>query len=483
MSPIKVRFAPSPTGPLHIGGARSALFNWLWARHTQGSFVLRIEDTDLERSQRKYEDEILKSLKWLGLDWDEGVDVGGPSDSYRQTERLAIYERYTQELLAAGHAYPCFCTDEELAAERAEQLRQGQDVKYSGKCCHLTAAEITANKAAGLPYCIRLRIPQDQPFIVDDMVRGAVSFDPKTIGDFVIAKSDGIPTYNYAVVIDDHLMGITHVVRAEEHLSNTPRQLAVYNALNFPQPKFAHISLILGNDRQKMSKRHGATSLMQYREMGYLPEAMLNFLALLGWSPTDEEEIMTPAELIAAFTLERVTKSPAVFDINKLNYINQQHMKRLSTEDLGDMARPFWEKSDLQAAISSLSPSRYELLVTALHDRLVCLADFPEQAAIFFRRLEWEEEALNVLKSETAQQSLNLFLQNLPLADASPAEIKKALKALIKTHKINGKDFYIPLRSALTGMLHGVDLPYLIAFWGQDEVQARISKSQQTISQ
>jgi len=308
MKKIKVRFAPSPTGPLHIGGARSALFNYLWAAHCGGQLVLRIEDTDLERSKKEYEDEIIASLKWLGISWQEGVDIGGENYPYRQTQRLDIYNKYLSELLEKGDAYYCFCTPEELKQEREEQLARGEMVRYSGKCRGLSQEEIEAKLALGLKPSVRFRAPHNKIYIVNDLVRGKVSFDSDNEGDFIIAKSDGIPTYNFAVVIDDVLMGITHVIRAEEHLSNTPRQLMIYDALNFNRPEFAHISLILGSDRQKMSKRHGATSLMQYREMGYLPEAMFNFLSLLGWSPEGEQEILSAREIIESFTLERVSK-------------------------------------------------------------------------------------------------------------------------------------------------------------------------------
>jgi nondiscriminating glutamyl-tRNA synthetase len=333
MKKTRVRFAPSPTGPLHIGGARSALFNYLFAEHTGGDLVLRIEDTDLERSKREYEDEIIASLQWLGLSWSEGVGVGGENSPYRQTERLDIYKKYAAELLEKGHAYYCFCTPEELEQEREDLLAGGEMVRYSGKCSRLTPAQVQEKLQAGIKPSIRFRAPQNKIYIVNDLVRGQVSFESDNTGDFIIVKSDGIPTYNFAVVIDDVLMGITHVVRAEEHLSNTPRQLMIYDALNFPRPEFAHISLILGSDRQKMSKRHGATSLIQYREMGYLPEAMFNFLALLGWSPEGEQEILPAADIIKGFTLHGIQK-PAVFDLDKLNWINQQYLKKLSRTSL-----------------------------------------------------------------------------------------------------------------------------------------------------
>ena len=283
MTKVKVRFAPSPTGPLHIGGARSALFNFLYARRYGGELVIRSEDTDVERSRREYEDEIIESLEWLGINWDEGLKVGGANGPYRQTERADMYQELVDDLVDRGLAYPCFCTEEELEEERKQLLEQGEIVRYRGRCRNLSEEERRARLAQGIKPAIRLQVPPGRVYVVEDLVRGNVVFESDTMGDFIIMKSDGLPTYNFAVVIDDHLMGITHVIRAEEHLSNTPRQLAVYEALGFTPPKFAHVSLILGKDRQKMSKRHGATSVIQYRQRGYLSEALVNFLALLGW--------------------------------------------------------------------------------------------------------------------------------------------------------------------------------------------------------
>jgi nondiscriminating glutamyl-tRNA synthetase len=309
VSKIKVRFAPSPTGPLHIGGARSALFNYLYALSVEGDLVLRMEDTDLDRSKAEYEQEIIESLHWLGIEWNEGIEVGGPQEPYRQTERKSIYQEYAQQLLDSGQAYYCFCTEEELEQERQELIARGETPRYLGRCRHLSPDQREEKMAQGIKPTIRFEVPAHKIYLVDDIVRGRVSFDSSIIGDFIIIKSDGLPTYNFAVVIDDVLMGITHVIRAEEHLSNTPRQLMIYDALNFKTPAFAHISLILGSDRQKMSKRHGATSLIQYREMGYLPEAMFNFLALMGWSPEGEEQLLSPSEIARAFSLDRLAKS------------------------------------------------------------------------------------------------------------------------------------------------------------------------------
>lgn len=481
MKKIKVRFAPSPTGPLHIGGARSALFNYLYASHEGGEMVLRIEDTDMERSKREYEEEIIESLKWLGLGWSEGIGEGGENGPYRQTERLEIYNNYVQKLLAEGKAYYCFCSPEELEAERQSQMDRGEMQKYSGKCRDLSDDEVQERFARGEKASIRFKVPLNKIFVVDDLVRGKVSFESENSGDFIIVKSDGIPTYNFAVVIDDVSMGISDVIRAEEHLSNTPRQLMIYDALNFTPPKFSHVSLILGSDHQKMSKRHGATSLVQYRDMGYLPEAMFNFLSLLGWNPEGEEEIFSPQEIIDRFDLSRVSKSPAVFDLDKLNHINQQHIKRLSIAELKEKLRPYLEKSEYAEQIRQMDDEKYEIMVEALRDHLVCLADITKHAALILDELNYEEEALNVLKEEGSKELLEIVREQLPDIN-NPDDAKKFIKAVIKENKLKPKNVYMPLRSALSGCVHGPDLPYLIYIWGKEESLRRIDFSIAKIS-
>ena len=480
MNKLKVRFAPSPTGPLHIGGARSALFNYLLAENQKGEMVLRIEDTDLDRSKREYEEEIIESLKWLGIEWAEGIGAGGENGPYRQTERLAIYQEYIQKLLDSGHAYYCFCTEEELEKERQALIERGETPRYTGKCRGLTAEEREQKLAQGLKPTIRFQIPAHKIYIVDDLVRGRVSFATDDMGDFIIVKSDGIPTYNFAVVIDDFLMGITHVIRAEEHLSNTPRQLMIYDALNFKLPEFAHISLILGSDRQKMSKRHGATSLVQYRDMGYLPVAMFNFLSLMGWSPEGEEEILSPEEIIAAFSLERVAKSPAVFDLDKLNWINQQHLKKIETEELGKMLKPYLEKSSYAEEVKKLDEGKYSFLIEAVRDRLVCLSDITKHVGVIFDDLSYEDEARQVLQEDGVRPVLEAFISGFPEL-VSPDELKKYIKSLIKELKVKPKNVYMPLRCAISGQTHGPDLPYLISVWGKEESIRRIKDSIQTL--
>jgi nondiscriminating glutamyl-tRNA synthetase len=480
MKRIKVRFAPSPTGPLHIGGARSALFNYLFARHNNGKLVLRSEDTDLERSHQEYEEEILESLRWLGISWDEGLQVGGEDGPYRQTERLDIYNEYTARLLETGQAYYCFCTEVELEEERQEAMDSGEMPRYSGRCRHLTPEEVETRRRQGEKPAVRFKVAPNRVYIVDDLVRGRVSFDSNNIGDFIIVKSDGIPTYNFAVVIDDVLMDISHVIRAEEHLSNTPRQLMIYDALNLKRPEFAHISLILGSDRQKMSKRHGATSLIQYREKGYLPEALFNFLSLLGWAPAGEEQIFSPEEIIAAFTLERVAKSPAVFDLDKLNWINQQHIKQKSHEELKSLILPYLQQSRFSKEVAQLDKTQLDLLLEVLRDRIICLTDVNKELEEFFALPEYGNDIPEVMQADSVEQVLEGFISGLPDFQET-AEIKQFIKTLTKSLQLKPKNVFMPLRYALTGKSQGPDLPYLIFVWGREETLRRARESMKVI--
>ena len=478
---MRVRFAPSPTGPFHIGGARSALFNWLLARKTGGKLILRIEDTDLERSSRESEENIKNALKWLGIDWDEGIDIGGEYGPYRQTERLPIYAEYTERLLASGKAYRCYCTDQELDAERQKLMAEGQTPRYLGKCRQLTAADEAALLAEGRKPTVRFRVPENQDITFQDAVRGTVSFDSNGIGDYVIVKSDGIPVYNYAVVLDDALMKITHVVRAEEHLSNTPRQILLYQALGLPLPIFGHVSLILGKDRSKMSKRHGATSVEQYKALGYLPEALVNFLALLGWSPVGEQEIFSSAELIELFSLDHVAKNPAVFDIDKLNWINSQYLKRLDLGTLTDMALPRLREAGLiEAELTAERKAWVTQVVGAVREYISFAAQIPEHAAVFFQdEITMEnDETADVLRDPDVPQVMEAFLNKLAAMDPVDGEqVQAALKAVGKELKLGGKKVFMPVRVALTGKMHGPELIALIPLLGVARTTVRIRRS------
>lgn len=475
---LRVRFAPSPTGPFHIGGARSALFNWLLAKKHGGKLILRVEDTDLERSTKESEENIKEALRWLGITWDEGVDVGGPYGPYHQTQRLDIYREYTETLLSEGKAYYCYCTEEELDAERQAQTEKGENPRYGGRCRHLTEEDRARLATEGRKPTVRFRVPEGQQIVFKDLVRDTVSFESDGVGDFVIVKSDGIPVYNYAVVLDDHLMKITHVIRGEEHLSNTPRQVLLYEAFGFPVPQMGHISLILGKDRTKMSKRHGATSVEQYRRLGYLPEALVNFLALLGWAPSGEQEIFSLEELVQEFSMDRVAKNPAVFDSDKLNWINAQYIKKASPETIMELAIPHLEETGyLQGELTAQKREWLVQVVAAVQEYISYAAQVVEHAGIFFEdNVEFEnDEAMQVLKDEDIPKVMDCFrvkMQELENVDVE--SVKALLKAITKELKLGGKKVYMPLRVALTGKMHGPDLFHIIPIIGRERTLTRL---------
>ncbi|MEG6587017.1 glutamate--tRNA ligase [Dendrosporobacter sp. 1207_IL3150] len=478
---VRVRFAPSPTGPFHIGGARSALFNWLIAQKCGGKLVLRVEDTDLERSTKESEENIKKALLWLGLNWDEGVDAGGSYGPYRQTERLDIYKQYTDKLLSEGKAYYCYCTEEELDAERQALMAEGKTPCYQGRCRNISETEKAEFIAAGRRATVRFHVPENQQIIFKDLVRDTVSFDSNGVGDFVIVKSDGIPVYNYAVVIDDSTMHITHVIRAEEHLSNTPRQVLLYEALGFKIPQFGHISLILGKDRTKMSKRHGATSVDQYRKLGYLPEAIVNFLALLGWAPNSEQEIFTLDELINEFSMDRVAKNPAVFDIDKLNWINSHYMKKLSPAQVTELALPHLvEAGYIQETMSQEEKDNLIQFVGTIQEHLSYAAQVVDHVDVYFNdNVEFEnDEAKQVLQDAEIPQVMNSFMNKLSeLEELSANAVQSILKSITKELKVGGKKVYMPVRVAITGKMHGPDLGQFITIIGKERTLSRLAST------
>ena len=475
---LKVRFAPSPTGPFHIGGARSALFNWLVARHADGTFLVRIEDTDLKRSTKESEENIKDSLKWLGMNWDEGIDVGGPLGPYRQTERLDLYKMDVQRLLDEGKAYYCYCSAEELEVSRKAQLDAGKTPIYDEHCRHLTEEEKAKYEAEGRKPVVRLKVRKDGVFAFDDMVRGHVEFQAAGVGDFIIMKSDGIPGYNFAVVIDDAFMEVTHGIRAEEHLSNTPRQLAIYEALGYKPPKFGHISLILGEDHKKMSKRHGATSVTEYRNMGYLPEAVVNYLALLGWTPKGEQEIFTEEELIKQFSMKRVSSNDAVFDINKLNWINFQYMKKLDADQLYDLIVPFLVKAGyVDAAVSEEKKDWLKKVIWFMKDHIYFAGQAADELKFFFEDMPkiTDENVLAVMKEETSGKLLKAFIEDLKALETfDQAEIKKCFNACMKAQGIKGKAAYEPTRIALTGVTQGPGMFEMMELFGREKTMDRL---------
>ena len=475
---LKVRFAPSPTGPFHIGGARSALFNWLVARHADGTFLVRIEDTDLKRSTKESEENIKDSLKWLGMNWDEGIDVGGPHGPYHQTERLDLYKKEVQRLLDEGKAYYCYCSAEEREISRKAQLDAGKTPIYDEHCRHLTEEEKAKYEAEGRKPVVRLKVRKDGVFAFDDMVRGHVEFQAAGVGDFIIMKSDGIPVYNFAVVIDDAFMEVTHVIRAEEHLSNTPRQLAIYEALGYKPPKFGHISLILGEDHKKMSKRHGATSVTEYRNMGYLPEAVVNYLALLGWTPKGEQEIFTEEELIKQFSMKRVSSNDAVFDINKLNWINFQYMKKLDADQLYDLIFPFLVKAGyVDAAVSEEKKDWLKKVIWFMKDHIYFAGQAADELRFFFEDMPkiTDEDVLAVMKEETSGKLLKAFIEDLKALETfDQAEIKKCFNACMKAQGIKGKAAYEPTRIALTGATQGPGMFEMMELFGREKTMDRL---------
>lgn len=475
---LKVRFAPSPTGPFHIGGARSALFNWLVARHADGTFLVRIEDTDLKRSTKESEENIKDSLKWLGMNWDEGIDVGGPHGPYRQTERLDLYKKEVQRLLDEGKAYYCYCSAEELEKSRKAQLDAGKTPIYDEHCRHLTEEEKAKYEAEGRKPVVRLKVRKDGVFAFDDMVRGHVEFQAAGVGDFIIMKSDGIPVYNFAVVIDDAFMEVTHVIRAEEHLSNTPRQLAIYEALGYKPPKFGHISLILGEDHKKMSKRHGATSVTEYRNMGYLPEAVVNYLALLGWTPKGEQEIFTEEELIKQFSMKRVSSNDAVFDINKLNWINFQYMKKLDADQLYALIFPFLVKAGyVEESVTEEKKDWLKKVIWFMKDHIYFAGQAAEELKFFFEDMPalTDEAILSIMKAETSGKLLKAFIEDLKALETfDQAEIKKCFNACMKAQGIKGKAAYEPTRIALTGVTQGPGMFEMMELFGREKTMDRL---------
>ncbi|HYX53803.1 MAG TPA: glutamate--tRNA ligase [Candidatus Limnocylindrales bacterium] len=465
---VRVRFAPSPTGHLHIGNVRTALFNWLFARQKGGTFILRIEDTDLERSEARYETQLLDDLKWLGIDWDEGPDIGGPFPPYRQTDKMGVYQAYAEKLIADNKAYYCFCTAEELEKERERAMAEQRQPVYSGKCRRLDPAEVQRRRAAGEQAAIRIKMP-DHPIRFHDIVRGNVEFAPEIVGDQIIVRSNGMPIYNYVVVIDDADMQITHVIRGDDHISNTPKQVAVYEALGLPTPEFAHLSTILGPDGQRLSKRHGATSVANFREMGVLPEALMNYLALLGWAPSGgDREIFPKEELIKEFSLERVTPSPAVFDMTKLYWLNRHYIKNAAPERLHQMGCGFLQHAGLlPSRIDSATQAWANQLIDLLAPYVDKLDELPERAAIIFRHdpaaaLSNAENAAAFSNSKAAEVVADFGRRTSADSPLTPEHFKAVMNEIKTGVGVKGKDLFHPVRIALIGAHSGPDFDHLI---------------------
>jgi len=479
---VRVRFAPSPTGWLHVGGARTAYFNWLYARKHGGAFVLRIEDTDAERSTSASEQGVLDDLRWLGLQWDEGPDVGGPHASYRQSERLPLYRAAADELLGRGLAYRCFCTDDSLEVRRKIALAAGRPPHYDGRCRKLDPAESAARAAAGESHSVRFTV-ESRAWTLQDDVRGEVVFPAGMVGDFVILRSNGLPTYNFACAVDDHDMAITHVIRAEEHLANTPRQLMVYDAFGWTAPRFAHAALILNADRTKMSKREGeaAVAVGDWRRAGYVAEALLAYLGLLGFHPGDEREVLTRREMTEAFTLDRLGRSGSVFDAGKLAWMNAHWLHQASGAEI----TAWVEAAGADAPAFLPMGARKWPEATRLHilegvrGNLATLADLPGELAPFLE----DEPALEPAAQDAlgapgaAAVCAGAATALAALADWSAEGVKSAVRSLAPALGVKGRELFQPIRAALTGRTHGPELPLVAELLGRERCVARLERA------
>lgn len=471
MKKVRVRYAPSPTGYLHIGNARTALFNYLYAKHNNGDLIVRIEDTDTARNVEDGVKSQLENLAWLGIKWDESVDVGGPHAPYNQLARTeaGIYQPFIDELLEKGLAYRCFCTSEELDQEAEQQKANGEIPKYSGKCRHLTEEQIQEKLTNGEEYTIRFKVPENQEINWNDMVKGPISFNSNDVsGDFNIVKRDGIPTYNFVVVLDDHLMEISHILRGEDHISNTPKQIMIYQALGFEVPEFGHMSLIVNEEGKKLSKRD--TSIIQfiedYKKLGYLPEAMFNFITLLGWSPVGEEEIYSQTELIDIFDEHRLSKSSAKFDVNKLSWINNQYIKRLSDEAYLSLVLPFVD----QNVINNFDQQTVNQICLLFKDQISYGAEVTDLVNEFLD-VNLEQEAIEFVKENDLTSVIECFRNKLSTTNINAEEDVKALIKEVQAETGNkGKMLFMPIRIGISGKMHGPELPQIVLIFGKDKI-------------
>ncbi len=460
---VRVRFAPSPTGHLHVGGARTALFNWLYARHHGGTFILRIEDTDRSRSTEEHIGDIIDAMRWLELGWDEGP----PAPGYRQTERFDLYREHAQRLVAAGRAYYCACTPEQLEAERAEAQARNETFRYSGRC-----------RTLGLTSgALRLRIPDEGATVVEDLIHGQVTFDHRQLDDWILVRTDGTPTYNFCVVVDDVDMRISHVIRGNDHLSNTPKQVLCYQALEYPVPAFAHVSMILGADRTRLSKRHGATSVQAYREQGILPEALVNYLARLGWSSGDQE-IFTRAELIKRFDIKDVSSSGAIFDIAKLEWLNHEYIKTIDGARLAALVRPFLKDAGLTPPAE---PARFVGMLDTLRERGRTLRELVDVGRFYFERpREYEAKAAAKLFTPDGVKRLDTLIERLRAVEPFTAATLEALyRELVAAMGLKLVDLAQLTRLAVTGRTASPPLFDVLALLGRDETLARLSAARE----
>ena len=483
MSEVRVRIAPSPSGNLHVGTARTALFNYLFAKKNNGKFILRIEDTDAERTSQEYIDNIFDSLKALGLNWDEGPDVGGPYGPYTQSERFDIYPEYVQKLLDSGFAYECYCTPEELEAEKAEATANKKPYVYTKKCENLTPEQKAKYIAEGRKPAIRFNISKAQRAFhdssileFDDLVKGKLHMDTDLLGDFVIQKSNGAPTYNYAVVIDDMLMKISHVIRGEDHISNTYKQILIYEALGAPVPRFGHLGMILAPDRSKLSKRHGATAVSDFVKEGYLTDALINFVALLGWSPSDGEEIKTVEQIAQDFRIGEISSSNSIFEYDKLKWMNSHYIKQLPMDELKQKLKPYLEKYDL----SQLSPEHFDKMIEITREPLILLSDITDAVAYFFGEgVELDDSAKETLETEVSQNVLKDFIAKAQEWDWTEENLHEKLeifRGYWKEQGIKPKVTMWAVRAAVTGRTRGADMVGILEVIGKEKALLRARK-------
>ncbi|WKV08781.1 glutamate--tRNA ligase [Thermoanaerobacterium sp. CMT5567-10] len=470
MRDIRVRFAPSPTGNLHIGGARTALFNWLFARHNNGKMILRVDDTDLERSTGDSMKAIVDGLKWLGIDWDEGPIY--------QSKRLDLYKNYADKLVKEGKAYYCFCTKEELDEMRKEAQKAGKPPMYTGECRNLSADEVKRYMDEGKKYVIRLKVPKEGKTIVHDIIRGDVEFDNSTFDDFIIMKSDNMPTYNFATVIDDYDLKISHIIRGEEHLSNTPKQILIYEALGFEKPNFAHVSMILAPDRSKLSKRHGATSVQEFRDLGYLPEAIINYITLLGWIPSDGEEVFTTEKSISEFTLDRVSKNPAIYDTKKLTWLNGIYIRNCDIDRLTKEVIPFLINKGLIG--DNYDYDYIKKIVSAVREREKTLNEIADAMSYYFNdEFDYDEKGVKkYFEKDGVDNILKEAIEVLDkVDDFNLVETEKAYRDLIEKLDIKSGDLFHPTRLAISGRTFGPGLFDIMELLGKEKTIERIEKA------
>lgn len=470
---IRVRFAPSPTGYLHVGSLRTALYNYLYAKNTNGKFILRIEDTDRNRYVEGAVENLIETLQAVGLEYDEGPDKGGDFGPYFQSKRTDIYKKYVQELLDKDATYHCFCTEDDLKKMREEQIAKKMDIRYDGRCRNLSKEQVQQNLAQGKPYVMRAKIPDEGEVVFFDIVRERISIKWETVDDQVLIKSDGYPTYHLANVVDDHLMKITHVIRGEEWLSSVPKHLFLYQSFGWKPPKMCHLPLLLNPDKSKLSKRQGDVAVEDFLKKGYLPEALLNFVALLGWHAKGDDELYTMDKLEKEFSLKRISKAGAVFDIEKLNWMNGHYLRELELGYIAIKAKPFF----IEAGLDITDNEKYLKIVDVARNRISTLSEIIETAKPFFTISTYSEEDQQIIDNENSQKLFSFWLKNLKTMESITKEnINQLLTRSTEELDIKGKDLYFPLRLALFGSVHGPELPVIFDILGKNEVINRLQK-------